>query len=189
MPVEKVTSKQLIEALRRKYPQLPILSEVTMEDEKEAHRNRTAQAQRSVYYKRAYDKRGLSYDAELPEGYDVTKSVTFRRIDALMWDSQQKTAVEVKISRADFFRDTDAKRDAWKRHTHRFVYLVPKGLIKLEELPLGCGLWEYENGSITVTKKAIINKEVQDFPESMVRYFAWRAFDAENKLQGRRTRY
>jgi hypothetical protein len=122
----------------------------------------------------------------LPVGYRLKDAITQRRIDALIFESKMLTAVEVKVSRADFFRDTDAKRGAWFRHTHRFVYLVPKGLVKMEEVPDGCGLWEYEAGQITVTKKSKINKTPLPFPFSMTKYFAWRAFIAERKLASRR---
>ncbi len=180
---EKVTSKVLLSALRRKYPDAAILGEVTMEDEEEAHRARTAHALRSPYFKRWYTKKGLTYDAVLPDDYDVSKSVPVRRIDALMFEGQTRTAVEIKISRADFFRETEAKRYPWVKHTDRFVYLVPKGLVKVEEVPEGCGLWEYTPHGIAVAKRAKVNKNVVPFPESMVRYFAWRAFSAEQKLR------
>ena len=182
MTDSKITSKVLCAALRRKYQQAAILSEVTMEDEEEAARYRTYMALHSVYYKRAFKKKGLSTDAFLPEDYNVKKSVQTRRIDALMFDGQERTAIEIKISRADFFRDTPEKRFAWQKHTNRFVYLVPKGLVKPEEVADGCGLWEYENGVITVTKRARINKNFEEFPSSMMRYFAWRAFAAEQKI-------
>jgi hypothetical protein len=181
-----VTSKILFNALKRKYAktQAAVLGEVTMEDEDEAHRVRTYHVKQRYghYYKDSYDKHGLAYDAELPDGYNPDTVKTVRRIDALIFESNTRTAVEIKISRADFFRDTDAKRAAWMKHTDRFIYLTPKGLINKEEIPEGCGLWEYENGKITVTKRATINKNVQDFPQSMFKYFAWRAFIAEKRI-------
>jgi hypothetical protein len=179
---EKITSKHLFAAIQAKFPKAAVLPEVTMEDELEAHRQRTLQVKLHPRSRFAYNKRGLTYDAELPEGYELVTSVPIRRIDALILDWKTRWAVEIKVSRADFFRDTEAKRSAWMRHTDKFVYLVPKGLIKLEEVPDGCGLWEYENGKITSVKNAKTNKEAQEFPQSMVKYFAWRAFAAEQKV-------
>ena len=181
----KVTSKELFTALLNKFNLVAaVLSEVTMTDEEEAYRVRSAIAQRDKYFKKWLDDKGESYDLnmEFPDGYDTNKAIVTRRIDALIFESQQITAVEIKISRSDFFRDTLAKRSAWVKHTNRFAYLTPKGLVKIEEVPAGCALWEYENGKITIVKRAKVNKEPADFPQSMIKYFAWRAFSAENKL-------
>lgn len=183
----KITSKVLFAALRKKFNKDAVLSEVTMTDEVEAHRVRSAYAISRPYYKKWYDKRGETYDLTMvfPDGYLAAKAVTRRRIDALIFESHQITAVEIKISRADFFRDTLDKRGPWVNVTNRFVYLTPKGLIKLEEVPDGCALWEYdpENGAITIVKRSKINKTPEDFPTSMVRYFAWRAFAAEHNVK------
>jgi len=179
---EKITSKLLLTALRAKLPKAAVLSEVTMVDEEEAARVRTSQARTSLHFRRYFDRKGLTYDAILPDGYNHKSAVFIRRIDALVFDGDKRTAIEIKISRSDFFRDTPEKRFAWMKHTHRFIYLAPKGLVKLEEVPDGCGLWEYENGVITSVKNARGNKAVQEFPASMYKYFAWRAFIAEQKL-------
>lgn len=186
MNTDKITSKTLLQALRSKFPDAAILAEVTMEDEQELERVRTAAARRRPSLRAAYETKNLSCDAVLPDGYDARNAITSRRIDALIFESKSRTAVEIKISRADFFRDTEAKRSAWLQHTHRFIYLVPKGLVKVEEVADGCGLWEYENGKITILKRAKINKEAKDFPPSMVKYFAWRAFAAERRLSYKR---
>lgn len=187
MPITgKTTAKDLKEALLRKIinGRTAILTEVTMVDEDASYLNRSAIVQERPWAKEWYDKNNQTYDETLPipEGYDSQNVVLVRRIDALIFETVQKTAVEIKISRSDFFRDTLEKRAPWMRHTHRFIYLTPKGLVKAEEVPDGCGLWEYENGQITITKKAKVNKNVIDFPQSMVKYFAWRAFIAETKL-------
>lgn len=185
----KITSKELLVALRNKFRDAAVLAEVTMDDESELERVRTAYVKRYPYMRAQYEKDGLLCDAELPDGYKAKDAITRRRIDALIFETKTRTAVEIKISRADFFRDTELKRGAWLKHTHRFAYLVPKGLVKPEEVPDGCGLWEYENGIITITKRAKINKDAKEFPASMTKYFAWRAFAAERKLEsGRRRR-
>ena len=180
--MEKITSKILLKALRNKYPNAAVLSEVTMEDEEELAKVATAEVILRPQLRKYYESKGINCDVELPEDFMLNKSVYNRRIDALIFEWKQRTAVEIKISRSDFFRDTAEKRAPWQKHTHRFVYLVPKGLVKPEEVPQGCGLWEYENGYIKIVKKAVSNKQVTDFPMSMTKYFAWRAFAAENKL-------
>lgn len=190
IPETKITSRELLAALLKKFNTSAVLSEVTMTDEEAAHQARSAYAQKSPYYKRKFKKRGQSFDLNMvfPEGYDVNKAIITRRIDALIFETKQITAVEIKISRSDFFRDTLEKRNAWVLHTNRFVYLTPKGLVKLEEVPVNCALWEYENGIITIVKRSKVNKEPKDFPQTMIKYFAWRAFSAENKLGYRNRR-
>lgn len=168
------------ETLQRKHPKAAIIAEVTVPDVEAEYVYRSAVAATSPYWKRYYKKKNLPIDAVIPENYDLTKTKTSRRIDYLMFEGQSITAVEMKISRADFRRDTPEKREAWKRITNRFVYLTPAGLMKPEEIPEGCGLWEYENGTITVIKKATLNKTPQPFPDTMFKYFAWRVFLAEN---------
>lgn len=186
MTIPKTTSKELLLALRHKYRDAAVLAEVTMDDEQELERARTAEVLLYPSMRKTYEKDGLSCDAVLPDGYSPYHAITRRRIDALIFETKHRTAVEIKISRADFFRDTEAKRSAWMKHTHRFAYLVPKGLVKPEEVPDGCGLWEYENGVIAITKRAKINKGAEEFPAAMTKYFAWRAFAAERKLEYKR---
>ena len=75
---------------------------------------------------------------------------TTRRIDFLLMRTgrrsrplHERIALEVKISRADFRRDTDEKRAAWFSVSDRFAYVAPVGMIQPHELPAGCGLLEY----------------------------------------------
>lgn len=139
-----------------------------------------------------YDISGIDLD-ELPA--DLMSRKDFRRIDALMFGARdkfgvyQRTAVEVKISRADFRRDTDEKRQAWANATHRFIYAVPAGLVSADEVPRGCGLWEVDftvqddaavYGNVRVAKRAVINREpVPLADEPFVAYMAGRASRAE----------
>lgn len=184
---EKITSKILFSGLLKKYKntQTAVLGEVTMEDEIASRLYRGWNALQNVNYKNWYDKKGLSYDLDIPADY-VPYDPPVRRIDALIFEGNQRTAIEIKISRADFFRDTLEKRAPWMRHTDRFIYLTPTGLVKPEEVPEQCGLWEYNSTLKTIrsTKRSKVNKNVQDFPASMIKYFAWRAYNAE-KVIGR----
>ncbi len=74
-----------------------------------------------------------------------------RTIDALMiqtWPSRtlQIIAVEYKRSRHDWRRELKdgAKAEAIAKHCDRFLILAPKGIIPLEEIPDGWGLWEFD---------------------------------------------
>ncbi|ROR95483.1 uncharacterized protein DUF1052 [Salana multivorans] len=97
-----------------------------------------------------------------------------RRIDALMFESLVRTAIEVKVTVADFRRDTYWKRRMWQRHVHRFVYAVPADLDVMS--PHGCGLWRvHEDGRIEVAKKAIVSKTPDPLPQTVVQRIAYRA--------------
>lgn len=72
------------------------------------------------------------------------------RIDAFVMHTLpslklQRHAFEVKISRADFLRElkTPAKRRYGMMFSNYFHFVTPRGLVSPEEIPAGCGLWEY----------------------------------------------
>lgn len=97
-----------------------------------------------------------------------------RRIDALMFDSLQRTAIEIKVTKADFNADTWAKRRAWARVVHRFIYVVPEGLDVKPKY--NCGLWRVsESGAIRVEKNATIQKYPEYLPQDLVQRIAYRA--------------
>ena len=61
----------------------------------------------------------------------------------------QAVAYEIKISRADFKRDTHAKQRQARLFSDRFYYVAPKGVIKPDELPDWAGLIEFDDGKLT----------------------------------------
>jgi hypothetical protein len=172
------------QALKNKYFKAAVLREVTIQDEDEAALMRTWYARQSSYYRRKYAEQGLEHKVELPENYDINDAKPARRIDFVIFESKTITAVEMKISKNDFKRDTEQKRRPWQKVVNRFVYLTPAGMLTPEEIPDGCGLWEMQpDGTILSVKNARMNKNPEPFPQSMVKYLAWRAFAAE-KLAG-----
>jgi len=189
-------SKDILGALESQYgARFSIVREVTIVDPEEAALQ-TAYYYRKYpkYYAKSIEKRGIDVD-ELPDTTNFVPNAvpTVRRIDALMVGSMDshgeypRTAVEIKTSRADFKRDTEAKRKAWFAVSHRFVYLVPEGLIKPEEVPAGCGLWYWVNNgsysSITIVKRAEVRHNVQDLDQGMIAYLMGRVARAEGKLR------
>jgi hypothetical protein len=99
-----------------------------------------------------------------------------RRIDGLMFSSYQRTAIEIKVSKADFNREDDRKRRPWQRVVHRFVYAAPRGLLTYRDIPYGCGLWEVDDtGRVTVAKKSKINQHPEHLPQQVVQALAYRA--------------
>lgn len=104
-----------------------------------------------------------------PDGHKLA-----RRIDALMFDSLIRTAIEIKVTAADFNRDTYWKRRAWQQVTHRFVYVVPHDLDVVAPHP--CGLWRVDElGRVTVTKKAVVSKTPDPLPQTVIQRLAYRA--------------
>lgn len=146
-----MNSTFILNAIKAKYPDAAIVAELSIED--------------SEFY---------DPDPEAGPARPVAEHKYLRRIDALMWQSLTRTAIEIKVTKADFNRDTHWKRRAWQRVTHRFVYVVPHDLEVMS--PHGCGLWKVDEfGRITVVKNAIISRTPEPLPQSVVQRLAYRA--------------
>ncbi len=119
----------------------------------------------------------------LPEGWTLNDSKLIRRIDGLMLEGGKYTAIEIKVSRADFKRDTEEKRRMWRSITHRFVYAVPKGLVDPSEVPRYAGLWEYDPADpfkpMKSVKRAATNKDCLPMPQQVVTAMFYRSARAE----------
>ena len=173
----------IVNAVRRKYSGRTIfLPEVTLEDE---YYNILARNDLVDRYGLPESDRITAYEHD--SEYTFSNGSQYRRIDLLGLDSQHKwTAVEIKVSRADFARETYEKRHPWIKKTHRFVYAVPEGLVTPDEIPNGCGLWTIaDNGQVTVAKKARVNRSRQEFPETFLRTLFWRLYLSDNGRSGR----
>lgn len=123
---------------------------------------------------------------------------SLRRIDFLLMrisrrsqPRHERIALEVKVSRADFKRDTDEKRAAWFAVADRFAYVAPVGMIKPEELPEGCGLMEFDGDRITATNqlrwKVVAPRKTEPprpFDTQFFAYLFGRASRAEHTLRG-----
>src|SRR5690606_15212995 len=144
-----VTAADILRAIRRKHFNDAVVREVVIDDPfEEGYRLRDridrylaqsvsdqdhfAQwAQRDIERAAA---RGIEIPESLPEGWSLRSSEPRRRIDARIVASTGRTAVEIKVSRADFRRETEEKRRAWQAITNRFVYAAPVGVISRDEL-------------------------------------------------------
>lgn len=121
-----------------------------------------------------------------------------RRIDFLLMrisrgsrPRHERMALEVKVSKADFKRDTDEKRRAWFSVADRFAYVAPAGLISVDELPPGCGLLEYHADALFPSDelkwKKVAPKKTEPpipFDTQFFAYLFGRASRAEHKLRG-----
>lgn len=68
------------------------------------------------------------------------------------------TAYEIKVSRADFKRETHAKQREARLFSDRFYYVTPKGLLKHEEIPDWAGLVEIVEGK----RKTVVQAPLRD---------------------------
>ena len=144
-----MNADDILDALRKAWPTAAIVPELTISDEHELA---------NLY---------------APEGHDSLR----RRIDALMIDKQIRTAIEIKVSRADVGRETWAKIRPWKRVTHRFLYAVPVGLIETSPvIDASIGIvWVHADGSIEWRRKCKINHVPEPLPGLVVENIAHRA--------------
>ncbi|MBW9118872.1 hypothetical protein JNB63_02070 [Microbacterium trichothecenolyticum] len=193
-----VTAATLLAALRQKHSGDAVVREVVIDDPYEFAIRRRAEIERARSWgedqaemvERRYVEQGKLIADAVPDGWNYRASKPQRRIDALIIASTGTTAVEIKVTRADFRRDTDEKRRAWRAITNRFVYLVPKGLVALEEVADGCGLWEFDadahgkyrwqHGIVSV-KRATTNKSPDPLPFQITRSLAYRVSNHERQ--------
>jgi hypothetical protein len=109
-------------------------------------------------------------------------------------------ALEIKVSRSDFLADLrdPAKQDRWRDIAHRHAYVVPAGLVRVDEVPAGSGL-------LTVApppSEHVVGYDIgwaarapygdrPDVPTWLILAFAWRAAAAEAAIGGltRETRH
>ncbi|NLS27951.1 hypothetical protein S2M10_29530 [Sphingomonas sp. S2M10] len=66
------------------------------------------------------------------------------------------TAYEIKVSRADFRRDTPAKQREARLFSDRFYYATPPGLLKPDEVPDWAGLIEVDPEAEQFKRRRII---------------------------------
>lgn len=89
--------------------------------------------------------------------------------DAIGWKGGQSWMVECKVSRGDFFADRrKAGRVAGRRLARFCYYMVPRGLVRVDELPPGWGLLEVLNGRAFVARECEASRAVDERgPESL----------------------
>ncbi|MGI4744945.1 MAG: MmcB family DNA repair protein [Janthinobacterium lividum] len=70
------------------------------------------------------------------------------------------TAYEIKVSRADFRRDSHAKQREARLFSDRFYYATPAGLLRPDEVPDWAGLIEYSDaGRVIVVPAPLRDKD------------------------------
>lgn len=157
VPLARITASQILQALRSHHSKAALVPEVVIGTRDHA----------------AWE----AYYAALDAGETAESPVETRRIDALMFDGLQRTAIEIKIDRADVKRESWRKVAPWREVVHRFIYAVPAGLIEANEVPVyGCGLWwVHPDGQVEVRRRAQIQKYPEPLPQNVISALAYRA--------------
>lgn len=176
-----MTAADILQAIRDTYPKCAVVREVSINDTFEAAiLNRwRLEGSRTRFWEQYFRDHDSPVADEVPDGWNPSESKPVRRIDALLRDTSGYTAIEIKVTRADFRRDTPEKRRAWAAHTRRFIYATPAGLISPSEVPDGCGHWEFDGRRLTVAKKATINKTPLALPRSVFDSMLYRVSNYE----------
>lgn len=158
--VEDMTATDILHALKRWWPNAAFVPELTTWDD----------------------------EAIASEGFKRGEA-EYRRIDALMMEDKIRTAMEIKVDRADAARETWAKTRPWRIITHRFLYATPAGLIDRPPVQNGAGLvWVHEDGSVEWRVKCKMNTSAEPLPQLVIQRLADRAAALWDERQAPRHR-
>jgi len=160
-----MTAADILRGLHQHRNGAAMVTEVVMEDPEWRRAENEYRAAWNLWVRSGL---GIEAKPSCPTG------IRIRRIDALLVTSAQRTAIEIKVSRADFRRETEEKRLAWRSVVHRFVYACPEGVIQPEEVPDGCGLWWFRPRErspdlfeLEVKRRAKIQKDPAPIPDQV----------------------
>lgn len=107
------------------------------------------------------------------EGYALLRQVAngtgmqaTRTADAIavqLWPSRGITfhGIEVKVSRGDFWREVKnpEKAEEIAQYCHQWSIAAPKGVVPIEEVPAGWGLFEvHDNGKVRTRRTALLRE-------------------------------
>lgn len=93
--------------------------------------------------------------SELALVHDHTdRRIDFWTLEPIRSKGFRAQAYEIKVTRADFLRDSLAKQSAALQFANRFWYVTPPDLLKKEEIPEWAGLLEWHGKLFHVKRKA-----------------------------------
>ena len=81
-------------------------------------------------------------DVRLSSGFELESRVDFLAINIAPSTGNRAEAYEIKVSRADFRRDSHKKQRGARLYSDRLWYIAPAGVIPHEEVPDWAGLIE-----------------------------------------------
>ena len=97
-----MTAQDILKFLRRDFSGSAVVSEVVMDDPRYTELS-------ELYFR---DRKALGWNREGPCRKAV--GAANRRIDALIFEGQMRTAVEIKVDRSDWLRENEDKRRPWR---------------------------------------------------------------------------
>lgn len=129
---------------------------------------------------------------QVPDGTGTSQG---RWIDAAvfqMWPSKglTRSAFEVKISRSDFLHELqNPEKHQWcKDCFHEFWFVAPKGVIQIEELPLGIG-WMYPHGDKLCVARNAVRNDIAKLDDYLLAGFmraAYKEIQSATKISAKR---
>ena len=99
-----------------------------------------------------HKKRGDFFGSQIKMGPSGSKIMDGVAIPST-WSPRTIVGYEIKVTRSDFL--SDQKYPHYMTTCNLFYFVVPKGLIKKEEVPPRVGILEYNNGKLRQLKRAI----------------------------------
>ena len=94
--------------------------------------------------RKRHDKDLWFEELRLSSGFAMQGRIDFLAIAVAPSTGNRAVAYEVKVSRADFKRDTYAKQRGARLYSDHFYYIAPKGTIPEADVPDWAGLIEVE---------------------------------------------
>lgn len=83
-------------------------------------------------------------ELRLSSGYANESRVDFLALNVAPSSGNVVDAYEIKVSRADFKRDSHKKQRGARLYSDRFWYIAPEGVIPHEDIPDWAGLYEVQ---------------------------------------------
>lgn len=106
-----------------------------------------------------------------------------RRLDALVIEhGGERHAIEAKVTREDFLRESDPKRAPAERFAHRTWYAAPPGVIAASEVPADWGLLVTSRYHVVVAAAATLRRPAP-LPEPDVTVLTFRLAYVERRLR------
>jgi hypothetical protein len=79
----------------------------------------------------------------------------------------ERHGIEIKVSRSDFLRELKARKwEGWLPFVHRFYFAAPAGLLRLDEIPDGCGLYVVDDSGVRCPREAASRSDAEPLPEA-----------------------
>nr|CAD6412881.1 hypothetical protein REQ54_01077 [Rhizobium sp. Q54] len=104
--------------------------------------------------------------------FGLTRRIDFWEMKPVASQRFRASAYEIKISRADYARDSEKKQSGALMFSDRFWYVTPPGLLRKEELPEWAGLLEWDGTRFTTIRRAPVRRKQEptwEFIASLMR--------------------